>query len=154
VAPIDAGAGATTTAESIEFAPLPPITRKYWPCSDCHEDEDTDRTPRKLKREHRKLVMNHPPETRWCLDCHDTENRDKLRLLNGTLLDYADAPKVCAQCHAQQHRDWTRGIHGKRTGQWDGAKISLRCGNCHDAHDPRFKPIAPRPPPTRPDAIR
>jgi hypothetical protein len=44
--------------------------------------------------------------------------------------------------------------HGKRTGHWWGPKEYRNCVECHDAHAPAWKPIEPRPPPVRPDAIR
>ena len=86
----------------------------------------------------------------WCLSCHDTLNRDKLRLADGRLLDLQDPLRLCAQCHGEKARDWQTGVHGLRTGYWNGPKRVLLCVACHDPHKPRFKPIEPLPPPVRP----
>ena len=50
--------------------------------------------------------------------------------------------------------DWRAGVHGRRSGLWNGKKSYLLCVHCHNPHSPRFKPLAPEPPPRRPELLR
>lgn len=130
----------------------PPMDDEFFPCSDCHENEPTDRTVRKLEDEHDDLVLAHG--TTWCLDCHDADHRDELHLADGSRVGFEESWRLCTQCHGAKLADWRAGVHGKRTGSWWGAKEYWSCVACHDPHSPRFKSIEPMPPPTRPDQIR
>jgi len=134
--------------------PTPPFTPGIFPCSDCHKEMTPNPKRRELKDEHTNIVLNHAEGQRWCLDCHDTYNRDRLHLVNGQLIRFEESYRLCGQCHGDKYRDWKVGVHGKRTGMWNGEKQYLLCVNCHNPHDPRFKPLAPMPPPVRPEAIR
>jgi hypothetical protein len=131
---------------------------QLFPCSDCHdEDWETDFTRRELDEPHNEIpgkFVNHDSENRWCLDCHSPNNRDKLRLLNGTLIDFDKYYKVCAQCHKKIFRQWKAGVHGKRTGYWNGEKIYYQCTACHNPHNPPFKPLKPMPAPRKPANVR
>lgn len=144
----------TETGGQMFNVPPPPFSEGIFPCNDCHEDLDTDPTPRKLKEEHRKIKLKHDEENRWCLDCHSTENRDQLHLASGKQLPFEKSYLLCGQCHGEKLRDWKAGVHGKRTGMWNGDKEYLLCAHCHNPHSPRFKPLAPEPPPLRPTDIR
>ena len=64
----------------------------------------------------------------WCFDCHNPDNRDKLRLANGKLVKFEESYILCGQCHGTILREWKAGLHGKRTGMWNGDKavLSLR----------------------------
>jgi hypothetical protein len=133
-------------------------------CSDCHDPDfmETDLTVREIGSDHEDMVpYSHGGELVWCLDCHDTDDRDMLRLSGGELLEFEDAPRLCAQCHGESYQDWVAGIHGKRTGDWYGAtddKLFERagvqeymvCSNCHDSHAPQIDSIeleaGPKPP--------
>ena len=108
-------------------------------------------TRRELKDEHTNIVLNHAQGQRWCLDCHDISNRDKLRLVSGEKIGFEESFRLCGQCHGDKYRDWKVGVHGKRTGMWNGEKQYLLCVHCHNPHDPSFKPLAPMPPPMRPE---
>lgn len=135
--------------------PPPPFKNKeIFPCTQCHDNKDLSSNPkrRELKMEHTEVVLRHDEKHRWCLDCHDSENRDVLHLANGTTVTFEESYKLCGQCHGDKYRDWRLGIHGKRTGEWksDGEKQYLLCVTCHDSHSPRFKPIPPMPPPIPP----
>ncbi len=103
---------------------------------------------------HVEIRLRHDEEHRWCLDCHDAQNRDFLRLASGALVPFTESYRLCGQCHGTQYRDWKSGIHGKRTGYWDGAKRYLLCVHCHNPHSPRFAPLQPLPPPVRPQFLR
>ncbi len=142
-------------APSLEFpVPPPPFSEGIFPCNECHADMTPNPRRRTLTDEHTDIVLNHAQGQRWCLDCHDTFNRNKLRLVNGERIDFTESYRLCGQCHGDKFRDWRVGVHGKRTGEWNGKKQYLLCAHCHNPHDPRFKPIEPMPPPVRPEGIR
>lgn len=132
--------------------PPPPPSDEYFPCSDCHEDEPTDRTVRKLEDEHDELELSHGKL--WCLDCHDADHRDELHLANEGRIPFEESWRLCTQCHGAKLADWRAGVHGKRMGSWWGPKEYWNCVACHDPHSPHFKPLEPKPPPVRPEQIR
>lgn len=133
--------------------PPPPLSDGAFPCSDCHDPDmlPTNPEPRELRVAHQDIVLHHDEQNRWCLDCHDADDRDELRLASGKLVPFEESYRLCGQCHGDKYRDWRAGVHGRRTGHWDGQKSYLLCVACHDAHDPRFKPIEPKSPPRRPE---
>ncbi len=135
--------------------PPPPFEEEdIFPCSECHADMDVDLERRQLEMFHEEIVLDHGPEDRWCFDCHNPENRDQLRLANGTLIGFDESYRLCGQCHGTIFRDWRRGIHGRRRGYWNGAKSYLLCAHCHSPHKPRFQPLEPLPPPIRPEFLK
>jgi hypothetical protein len=120
----------------------PPFSEGIFPCSACHADLK-DRTRRELAfHDEQQRVFDHDAEHRWCLDCHDYENRDVLRLASGATVPFTESYRLCGQCHGDKYRDWRAGVHGKRVGHWDGDKTYLLCVNCHNPHSPRFKGVA------------
>ena len=136
---------------------LPPWQEEdVFPCSECHNGEDVplNSERRELEMAHEHIDLKHDEKHRWCLDCHDEQNRDKLRLASGVLIDFKESHRLCGPCHGDKHRDWRAGIHGRRTGRWDGEKEYLLCVHCHWAHAPQLKPLEPLPAPVRPEAIR
>ena len=140
---------------NVQFpVPKPPFTPGIFPCSDCHKDMKPNPKRRTLTDEHTNIVLNHAQGQRWCLDCHDTYDRDKLHLVNGQRISFEESYRLCGQCHGDKYRDWKVGVHGKRTGMWNGEKQYLLCVHCHNPHDPAFKPLKPMPPPVRPGDIR
>jgi hypothetical protein len=138
------------------FVPPPPFSEGIFPCSDCHEDMDVNPERRELEDEHVEIseMFNHASDQRWCLDCHNPDNRDVLRLANGDLVSFEESYNLCGQCHGTIFRDWKAGIHGKRTGEWNGKKQYRLCVQCHNPHSPKFKPIKPLPPPNNPLEIK
>ena len=145
---------AAEPGDEIETPP-PPFSEGIFPCTRCHKPgPDFDDGRRELGDPHDKIKFEHDAEHRWCLDCHNGEERDHLRLASGQLIDFKESYKLCGQCHGDKYRDWRAGIHGKRTGRWDGHKKYLLCVNCHNPHSPRFRPIHPEPPPKRPETIK
>lgn len=135
-------------SEEIAVSP-PPFDDEYiFPCSECHADMEVNPQPRILEM-HEEIVesFTHDNENRWCLDCHDANTRDSLRLASGKLLDFKESYKLCGQCHGDKLRDWKVGVHGKRTGDWNGPKQYLLCVHCHNPHSPHFKKLSPEPPP-------
>jgi hypothetical protein len=133
-------------------APPPPFTEGIYPCSNCHASMEVNQKKRELKDEHAKIKLHHAETMRWCLDCHDARNRNKLRLYNGDLVNFTESYRLCGECHGNLFRDWEAGIHGKRAGYFAGygKRTYLLCAHCHDPHEPKFKPLKPEPPPYRP----
>jgi len=109
-----------------------------------------NRTRRELSDMHTDIVLKHDAEHRWCLDCHDAENRDSLHLASGERISFEQSYLLCGQCHGEKLRDWRAGVHGRRTGNWNGSKGYFLCAHCHNPHQPRFRAIAPKPAPERP----
>ena len=132
--------------------PPPPFSEGVFPCTDCHDNKDLkpNRTRRELKDAHDDIILKHDEEHRWCLDCHDADNRDRLHLASGQPVPFEESYQLCGQCHGEKYRDWRAGVHGRRSGYWNGEKTYLLCVHCHSPHQPHFKAIAPKPAPNRP----
>ncbi|WLT30305.1 cytochrome c3 family protein [Geothrix sp. PMB-07] len=146
--------GEPAAQEGIQV-PKPPFSEGVFPCTACHDGKQLKVNPqRRDLAMHDEIKLNHGPESRWCLDCHDANNRDNLHLASGEKVLFTESYKLCGQCHGDKFRDWRVGIHGKRTGSWNGAKQYLLCVHCHNPHAPHFAPLKPMPPPTRPEAIQ
>jgi len=154
LAAFDPLAGIETDQEGSFAVPAPPFSEGIFPCSDCHEPDMTNPERRQLTDMHEDIVLKHDEENRWCLDCHDADDRDHLRLASGKLIPFTESYKLCGQCHGPKYRDWKRGIHGKRTGYWNGHKRYLLCVHCHNPHHPKFAKMKPFPPPVRPQFLR
>lgn len=133
----------------------PPFSIGIFPCSDCHSLIEPNPDRREMVEMHDDIdeIFHHDSENRWCLDCHDTNSRDSLKLASGKLLDFKESYKLCGQCHGNKLRDWKVGVHGKRTGNWNGEKEYLLCVHCHDPHAPKYKELTPEPPPVRQEDI-
>jgi len=133
----------------------PPFTEGIFPCNDCHAEMKPNPVRRELVDVHDDIsaIFDHDSENRWCLDCHDMNNRDSLKLASGKRIGFDESYRLCGQCHGDKLRDWKVGVHGKRTGEWNGKKQYLLCVHCHNPHSPRFKPIKPLPPPVRQEDI-
>jgi hypothetical protein len=143
-------AGFAAFGEERLETPPPPFTEGIFPCSSCHKDMPVDRTRRTLSGMHQDIVLKHDEEHRWCLDCHDAEDRDSLHLASGELISFDQSYRLCGQCHGEKLRDWKAGVHGRRSGSWNGSKTYLLCAHCHNPHQPRFQAIKPKPAPDRP----
>lgn len=137
-------------AENSFAVARPPFSEGIFPCSQCHAYMKANTKRRNLTEYHGNIVLNHAQGQRWCTDCHDSQNRDKLKLASGDQIEFSESYKLCGQCHGTQFRDWKVGVHGKRTGNWNGDKQYLLCVNCHNPHDPKFKVLKPLPPPDKP----
>jgi len=131
----------------------PPFSEGIFPCSQCH-DRPGDPKRRELSaHEDVQSAFDHDSGNRWCLDCHDNDKRDMLRLASGTRIPFSESYRLCGQCHGDKYRDWRVGIHGKRVGHWDGERTYLLCVHCHNPHSPRFKAVKPEPRPARPEEM-
>lgn len=146
-------ASADESPDLMAVAPPPFSDKDIFPCSSCHADLETNPNRRVLESYHEQIALKHDEKNRWCLDCHDAKNRDKLHMASGELVDFTESYKLCGQCHGLKLRDWKAGVHGRRTGSWSGKKQYLLCVHCHNSHSPRFKPLNPEPPPVRPEEL-
>ncbi len=138
--------------ERLEVPP-PPFSDGIFPCSNCHASMPPNRTRRTLTEMHTDIELKHDEEHRWCLDCHDADNRDVLHLASGERIPFDESYRLCGQCHGEKLRDWRAGVHGRRTGEWNGHKTYLLCAHCHNPHQPKFHGLPPKPaplPPQRP----
>lgn len=152
--PISKTSGTDEALQQRFQVPPPPFTKGLFPCSTCHhEDYPANPERRELEIFHADIDLDHDEGNRWCLDCHDADDRDMLHLANGSKFPFEESYRLCGQCHGTKYRDWKAGVHGKRTGSWDGEKTYLLCVHCHDAHSPRFKAIHPMPAPIRPEDL-
>jgi len=152
--PPEVEAAATEEAAGAYRVPPPPFSDDgIFPCSECHADMEVDTIRRELEDFHDDIHLDHGPADRWCFDCHNPDDRDRLRLANGTLIGFDESYRLCGQCHGTIFRDWREGIHGRRVGYWNGAKSYLLCAHCHNPHAPRFPKIKPLPPPVRPQYL-
>jgi len=143
--------------KAIDYAvEAPPFSDDIFPCTACHANLVPNPKKRELVDWHDDIsaMFDHDKENRWCLDCHDLNNRDSLKLASGKLLDFKESYKLCGQCHGEKLRDLKVGVHGKRTGYWNGKKEYLLCVHCHNPHSPKFKALKPEPPPTRQEDIK
>jgi hypothetical protein len=143
-------AGQPPLEERLEVPP-PPFTEGLFPCSACHAEMPVNRTRRTLTDMHTEIELRHDESHRWCLDCHDAENRDYLHLASGERVPFDESYRLCGQCHGEKFRDWRAGVHGRRTGDWNGHKTYLLCAHCHNPHQPRFRPLKPEPAPQPPN---
>lgn len=122
-------------------------------CTACHAQMEPNFTPRELvagpTSPNHRFELNHSKRF-WCLTCHDPVNRDRLRLINGTRVEFEESIQICAQCHAVVYADWQKHIHGKWVGQWKEAEPQKICVDCHNPHDPDFEKLVPEPAPKDP----
>ena len=134
--------------------PPPPFSEDIFPCSECHADMEVNLERRELEDFHDDIILKHDEENRWCMDCHDANNRDMLHSASGQLIDFKESYKLCGQCHGPKLRDWKAGIHGRRTGSWNGQKAYLLCAHCHNPHTPKYEKIKPEPPPKKQGKVK
>jgi hypothetical protein len=143
-----AGPKAARASETLVQTNSPPFSDGIYPCSACHDPKDKVNGARRELQMHNgpgepETVLAHGAE-RWCLDCHDAQNRDVLRSASGQAIPFTESYRLCGQCHGDKYRDWKVGVHGKRIGMWDGAKTYFLCVNCHNPHTPRWKGVNDR----------
>ena len=151
--------------------PVPPplVYQGLYPCQACHRNDARgvnsllesgksflgqyihlpNPKPRILVRMHRDIHLKHA-KWMWCLNCHDLEKRNFLKLITGEAISFEQSYRLCGECHGTIYSDWKIGIHGRRVGQWNGKKLYLLCAHCHDPHQPRFRKLPALPPPKKP----
>lgn len=120
-------------------------------CNSCHTYVETNTTRRKVPVQDpdHNFDLNH--DDLWCLSCHATEDRNKLRLANGTTIPYENeqfiSDNLCKQCHGPTYKKWQDQIHGTWNGSWENPTPKQSCIDCHNPHDPDFDKIEPEPAP-------
>jgi len=119
---------------------------KFEDCMRCHEDEDIDPEPRRLRTRHVREI-DHGGNRFWCLTCHAGDNIEYLRTPDNVKIDFDQSYLICGSCHADRQKDWFFGAHGKRVSGWQEERVIFACTQCHDPHKPA---VAPRPPKARP----
>ncbi|NOZ82876.1 MAG: hypothetical protein GXN98_03550 [Euryarchaeota archaeon] len=123
-------------------------------CTVCHAQLVPNPNPRDLSgapaEPNHRFELKHGGGRFWCLTCHSAVNRDMLKLSNGTQIPFSSAPQLCGQCHGTIYRDWEERIHGRWVGEIDSPRPGAICTDCHNPHDPEFKPIEPEKPPEKP----
>jgi hypothetical protein len=134
---------------SISVEARKPMLPMY-PCSRCHATRTPNPEERKLTELHSQKLINHGEQKGWCYRCHSNLDSDKLRLGDGTPVDFDEAYELCGSCHGDRYRDWKAGIHGLTTGYWLGNRLRRSCPSCHDPHSPAFPQMTPEKAPARP----
>lgn len=136
-------------------------------CATCHDGKTVpfpkDKKPRLLAM-HQDTVadstkLQHGRGALWCLDCHNSTDRNKLVDRQENEISFNQPQKLCGSCHGEAYIDWRAGIHGKRTGEWasNGKKRWWVCTECHNPHTVqtnRFDAIKPEPPPPLPRGVK
>ena len=89
-------AAPTKGSEHLEVPP-PPFSEGIFPCSSCHAGMPADRHRRELTAMHTDIVLKHDETHRWCLDCHDADNRDVLHLADGEKVPFEESYQLCGQ---------------------------------------------------------
>ncbi|MDH5492477.1 MAG: hypothetical protein OEY14_11055 [Myxococcales bacterium] len=118
-----------------ELVPRTPELVTY-PCTDACHLEPTISDGLALERFHTFREIRHGPALHQCSTCHYVEDMNRLRLFDGTSIDFDESPQICGQCHGEKMRDWLAGIHGLQTGSWNGARQRRACPACHNPHAP------------------
>ena len=141
---------ATLLPEDVYLIPRSKELRKF-PCTQCHQHVEPSETMREPPPSpHADMTFQHMATVKQCNFCHSGDDRDLLRLVDGTFISFDEGYKVCGQCHAEKYRDWSLNIHGKEIGQWNGPRQKYSCMDCHNAHDPRFREMRAVAAPPRP----
>ena len=88
--------------------PPPPFSEDMFPCAECHEGEEVNRT-RRFIEDHDDVVLNHDSDNRWCLDCHDADEVEDTEMMKRSDAfheqcirchqDFDAGPVACAACH-------------------------------------------------------
>ena len=78
-------AAGTSDPDGVYRVRQPLAYEDYFPCSDCHADMEVNLERRELEEMHDDIVLDHGPKDRWCFDCHNPDDRDRLRLANGAV---------------------------------------------------------------------
>jgi hypothetical protein len=123
------------------------LVRMGWTynCMECHTLLPARWHYDRALAEHQDIKLEHG-NNRFCLNCHHPTNRNAFVDYDGAEIVQADVVQLCAKCHGPIYNDWQAGVHGRSNGFWDanqGPKTKLKCIQCHDPHQPKFKAMKP-----------
>jgi len=95
---------------------------------------------------HKNIKLIHAAKQGMnCQTCHANPSVEDLKNPNNSdKIDINYAFLSCQGCHFNQVRDWAGGAHGKRVKIWANPRMIYNCTECHDPHDPSFKPRLPK----------
>ena len=132
-APAPGNAGTNTPyPEAPAFTTLPrKDSLRFYPCTRCHEEDDADPEPRRLRTRHTR-ELDHGGDRIWCLVCHDSENMDYLHTLNDEKIALDQAYVVCGSCHADGFRILSDAAGASAPMLMDPMSDGRHCGRCHD----------------------
>ncbi len=116
----------------------------YW-CNLCHGKMLPNPEEREIHAEGHPSSLKHGEF--WCLNCHNLNDRDYLKLINGKLIPFNQSPELCGECHGQVYNEWKEEIHGRWVGSINNPIADVICVDCHNPHSPKFSPIEPMPTP-------
>ena len=93
---------------------------------------------------HKHVVLKHGENVR-CFNCHHSsgDKYGSFAAHDGSVIPVETVEQLCGKCHGPHYRAWKRGSHGQRSGYWDptlGPQSMAHCNDCHDPHQPYFKP--------------
>ena len=125
----------TAAEASIDVVPRTPSLATY-PCSNCHRFIPSNPEWRDLGPH--PIELRHGGGAFWCLECHDAEDRDKLRPRGAGPISFDASHTLCATCHAAVVRTWQRGAHGQPASE----RQVYGCAHCHDPHDRSLRAVA------------
>ncbi len=114
-------------------------------CMECHKLLPAKWHYDRPMVEHENIHLEHG-NNRFCLNCHHATNRNAFADYDGSEIAEQDVVQLCGKCHGPIYRDWKAGVHGRRNGFWNkekGSQTQLRCIQCHDPHQPKFKAMKP-----------
>jgi hypothetical protein len=148
--PRDANVAPAAELASLTVPPRTPHIATF-PCVEqCHKQREPNTNKRELTEFHSLKHLEHGDTTFWCNFCHNADDLDRLRLLDGRTVTFDESYRLCGECHGDKRRDWQAGIHGLQTGSWNATapKVRRPCTACHDPHAPRRPLFQPLPPPS------
>jgi hypothetical protein len=138
-----------SSKQILVFTPRSMVLEQY-PCSECHAQVEEVKNPAgPVSSPHRGQLFDHMPSAKKCDQCHDLNNLDRLRLIDGTQVSFDESATLCGQCHQERFKDWQIGAHGKRVGNFLGQTHVYTCADCHQAHAPAFRHTPPKEPPPK-----
>ena len=96
---------------------------------------------------HDDIELQHDEQHRWCLDCHDADGPR----LAPPGERRADPVRGVVPALRPVPRREAAGLEGRRARaphrQLERPQEYLLCAHCHNPHQPRFRPLAPKPAP-------
>ena len=113
-----------------------------FPCQNCH-DRSLDilkSESSEVKNAHWDIKLDHADLTvMTCITCHDADNMNMLKSIQGESISLDRSFEMCSQCHSTQYMDWEGGAHGKNLSGWNSTRVVKTCIGCHEPHKPKIE---------------